>query len=101
MPLRSAATAGLALPAASIPFRQFHGDALRSGKKDHLSVMEVHDLVPELDALGFQPCHHGLATEIFLRFARDRLFSSVRWVRSLDDREVRSHKLCCIGCQTP
>jgi hypothetical protein len=25
----------------------------------------------------------------------------VRWVRSRDDREVRSHKLCCIGCQTP
>lgn len=45
---------------ASIPFRQFHGDAFRSGKKDQLSVMEVHDLVPELDTLRFKPCHHGL-----------------------------------------
>jgi len=38
---------------------KFHGDALRSGKKDELSVMEVHDLVPELDAVGFQPCQLG------------------------------------------
>src|SRR5262249_42588669 len=59
-PPRSGAAAGSALPAASIPFRQFHGDALRSGKKDQLAVVEVHDLVPKLDAVGFQPVHLGL-----------------------------------------
>ena len=45
-PFRNALTTG------SIPFRQFHGYALRSGKKDQFSVMEFHDLVPELYALG-------------------------------------------------
>jgi hypothetical protein len=57
---QSSGAPGAALPTASIPFRQFHRDALRSGKKDQLSVMEVHDLVPELDAVGFKPCHLGL-----------------------------------------
>lgn len=44
---------------ASVPFRKFHGNAFRPGKKDQLSVMEVHDLVAELDALRFKPCHLG------------------------------------------
>jgi hypothetical protein len=51
---------GAALLAAPIPFGQFHGDALWPGEKDQLPVMEDHDLVSELDAVGFQPCYLSL-----------------------------------------
>ena len=43
-----------------MPLRKFHCDALRSRKKDQLSVMEVHDFVPKLNTRGCKPCHFSI-----------------------------------------
>ena len=37
---------------SSMPFRQFHGDALGSDKEDQFSVMVIHNFVARLKSIG-------------------------------------------------
>src|SRR5215469_16358425 len=54
------ARTGSPLPATGFPFGQFHGDTLGPGQENQLPAMEVHDLVPESNAVGRQPGHFRL-----------------------------------------